>query len=301
MLIPAPKNKRKRVMQHVCLMCGHTAKCRAYLLRHQLTHSDVKPHMCAECRVCFKTVSDLNAHKRLHMGQKYICEHCGFTCKQAKILRRHMLVHDEKRLQCPECHYTARRKEDLRKHIISMHRGKPRRKRHEEAVATLLTNLHIPFTREHVVKFASVHPGRRFARIDFFWLCVDTAILFEVDEYAHMGCRYGVESECIRMWGIYEELRNKGYDKVHIVRYNPHAPRGEQYTDDERLRQISEALAYVPAACLVITYLFYHMQGNLPSIAFSEEYTLKNYVRSRDPVQVQCAPSLPMINCAHLF
>ena len=117
-------------MQHVCGICGHRSKCRAYLLRHQLTHSDAKPHMCEECGLCFKTVSDLNAHKHcLHMGQKYVCNYCGFTCRQAKILRRHMLVHDEKRLQCPECHYTARRREDLRKHIISMHRGKPRRKK----------------------------------------------------------------------------------------------------------------------------------------------------------------------------
>ena len=152
---------------HYCLTCGHLAECRAYLLRHLLTHSEVKPHACEECGVSFKTVSDLNAHRRLHMGQEYICECCGFTCEQAKVLRRHMLVHEEKRLHCPECHYTARRREDLRKHIRSMHRGKPRRKRHEEEAARILTSLRVPFTREHTIKFASGHPGRRYARIDF--------------------------------------------------------------------------------------------------------------------------------------
>lgn len=279
---------------HVCSICGHIAKCRAYLLRHELTHSDAKPLMCEECGTCFKTVSDLNAHKRLHMGQEYICKCCGFTCKQAKVLRRHMLVHEEKRLQCPECHYTARRREDLRKHIVSMHGGKHRRKRYEEETASILTSLHVPYTREHIIKFAGIEAertGRRFARIDFFWVCANAAILLEVDEYAHMGCRYGVENECRRMWSVYTELQKKGYDKVHIVRYNPHSPRGEQHTKEERVREISEALAHVPA-CLAITYLFYHMHGHIPSITVSDEYTLQNYVRPRQSVHPQCAPSV---------
>ena len=80
------------------------------------------------------------------------------------------------------------------------------------------------------------------------------------------------------MWRIYAELQKKGYDKVHFVRYNPHAPRGEHYTKEERIRQISEALAYVPES-FAITYLFYHIQGSLPSIALSDGYTLRNYIR----------------------
>ena len=194
-------------------------------------------------------------------------------------------------MQCPECQNTARRREDLRRHIVSMHRGKPRRKRHEEEAAIILASLQVPFTRDHVVKFASGHPGRRYARIDFFWLCADTAVFFEVDEWAHMGCRYGTENECVRMWGIYTELQHQGYDKVHIVRYNPHTPRGEKCTEEERVRQITEALAYV-RECLAITYLFYHRQGDLPSIALSDEYTLQSYVRPCGFVQAHCAPSV---------
>jgi hypothetical protein len=50
-------------------------------------------------------------------------------------------------------------------------------------------------------------------------------------------------------------------------------------------------LAHVPA-CLAITYLFYHMHGHIPSITVSDEYTLQNYVRPRQSVHPQCAPSV---------
>ena len=89
---PAPKNKRMLC----CDLCGYATKVRSYLLRHQLTHSNARPHTCEECGGRFKTVSDLNTHLRLHRNEEHVCEDCGFSCKQLKVLYRHRLVHEEK-------------------------------------------------------------------------------------------------------------------------------------------------------------------------------------------------------------
>ena len=90
-----------------------------------------------------------------------------------------------------------------------MHQGKPRRKRCEEDVAILLAGLHVNFSREHVVKFNKSAPWR-FARIDFFWVKDDAAIVFEVDEYAHRAFGYTLMSGCAHMWHFYIEMHKRG-------------------------------------------------------------------------------------------
>ena len=72
--------------------------------------------------------------------------------------------------------------------------------------------------------------------------------------------------------------------KIHFIRYNPHPLRvGPKPTHAERTEQIRRSLEYRQTTPLVVTYLYYKMRGDLPEIAFSPEYTLKDCVRSHGP------------------
>ena len=80
------------------------------------------------------------------------------------------------------------------------------------------------------------------------------------------------------------ELSKRGCAKVHFIRYNPHPLRfGPKPTRAERTEQIQRALEYEQTTPLVVTYLFYKMRGDLPEIALSPEYTLKQCVRLQCP------------------
>ena len=71
---------------------------------------------------------------------------------------------------------------------------------------------------------------------------------------------------------------------VHFIRYNPHPLRvGPKPTQAERTEQIRRALEYQQTTPLVVTYLYYKMRGDLPEIALSPGYTLKDCVRSFGP------------------
>lgn len=261
---------------YTCEICGYNGQKPSYLARHMLTHTGERAHECPTCGLRFKTVSTLNSHRQIH-DSRYECETCGFVCKQYKVLQRHMLLHGNKDIACPHCHYKTCRREDLRRHIASMHAGKPRRKRYEEQVCVMLETLQVPYIREVVVRFSDQEFRRKFARIDFYWLNGETAVCFEVDEWAHL-CAYNITEECKRMWLVYENLTKHGYRGVHFIRYNPHAPRGSSYSEGLRANCVRNAIAHVPEG-LCITYLFYHMEGDMPRIASSPDYTLQKYVR----------------------
>ena len=191
-----------------------------------------------------------------------------------------MLVHSqEKPIHCPHCNYRCKRRWDLQKHLVSMHSGRPRRKRHEEEACTLLSEIGIIYEREKVIHFPSPAP-RKFARVDVYVRALWGCIVFEVDEYAHSG--YDVEYECTRMALIHRAMSAKLGGHIHLIRYNPHPIRGKRaHTPDERRAHISRALAHVPSECLTITYLFYRMASDgYPEIASSPAYRLKRYVRA---------------------
>jgi hypothetical protein len=222
-------------------------------------------------------------HKKLHVNEEHVCGICGFSCGLKKILDRHMVVHDEeKHFQCAECHYSCRRLMDIRKHVVSMHTGRPRRKRSEEACCSLLSEMRVPFEREVVIRFQFPSAPHKFARVDIFWQTGFGAILFEVDEYAHKGPRYCIDYECQRMSLIFEALSKK-FSRIHIIRYNPHPVRGlRKPTDEERKEQIRLALSLDPQRPLTISYLFYHMRDGFPEISLSPLYTLREHIRLPD-------------------
>ena len=183
---------------------------------------------------------------------------------------------------------------DLRKHHASMHNGKPRRKRHEESFSEYLQTLGVPYQRELVIRFP-ISAQRRFARVDFFWRTGFGSIVFEIDEYAHHGSRYGIDYECQRMKFIHTELSTKFGGSIHIIRYNPHPIRDKPpATQEEREKAIQRTLAFNPSGSpLTITYLFYHTDdAGFPEIARQPEYTLKNHIRLDSPDEGQGATSM---------
>ena len=268
-----------------CGLCNYTTKFPSWMARHSLVHSGTRRHVCTECGATFKSASALSLHRKKHFGDILRCDVCDFTTRHPRVLDRHRLVHEEEcRYQCSECRYSCKRLMDLRKHMVSMHSGRPFRKRSEEQCALLFVELGVPFEREIRVTFPQGAAPRRYARLDFFWRDGDRVIVFEVDEYAHGGSRYGVAYECLRMELVWSELSKRGCAKVHFIRYNPHMLRvGPKPTQAERTEQIRSALEYQQTAPLVVTYLYYKMRGDLPEIAFSPDYTLKDCVRSHGP------------------
>ena len=268
---------------HCCPLCHYTSQWASYVKRHLLVHTKAKTVPCDVCGKVFRTVSECNMHKKLHANEEHVCEMCGFRCKLKKVLDIHMLLHeDEKRIDCPHCHYRCRRSTDLKRHLLSMHSGKPRRKRSEEACCGLLAQMGVSYEREVVIRFPCALAARKFARVDLFWRTHFGAVVFEVDEYAHCGSRYGIEYECQRMLLIHQQLSGKIAGHLHIIRYNPHPIRGEPApTNEEREKHIRLALAYEPVDELTITYLFYHLKDGYPEIALSPEYTLKEYIREQ--------------------
>ena len=64
--------------------------------------------------------------------------------------------------------------------------------------------MRVPLQREVVIKFHLPSAPRKSARVDIFWRTQFGDIVLEVDEYAHRGCRYGVDYERLRMQLIYD-------------------------------------------------------------------------------------------------
>ena len=112
--------ERERDMHH-CKVCNYAAKFPSYLARHMLCHSGEKSVVCDVCGQRFRTVSEMNMHRRIHNPIELTCNTCGFKCQLKKVMDRHILVHIEaKPFQCPHCSYRCRRRMDLKKHIAGI-------------------------------------------------------------------------------------------------------------------------------------------------------------------------------------
>ena len=274
--------KRKSSML-CCPLCSYSTKFPSYLKRHCSVHTTVKAISCDVCGAKFKEACAYRLHvKEKHASGAHACQTCGLEFTHRRTLDRHILCHSaEKPIACAQCGYRCKRKQDLEQHIRCMHTGKPRRKRHEECLASFFLTLSIDFTRECVIK-VDTFAGRRSARVDFVISMPFGYILFECDEFQHSA--YSISNECQRMealWG-YHRLRYPDAC-LHIIRYNSHAYKegGEikKPTQQERAASIQECLAYVPADKFVITYLYYRTEHGRVAITTHPDYTLQQYVR----------------------
>ncbi|NXP83380.1 MAZ protein, partial [Ramphastos sulfuratus] len=65
---------------HSCEACGKAFRDVYHLKRHQLSHSDEKPHQCPVCQQRFKRKDRMAYHLRGHQGalaKPYVCSHCA--------------------------------------------------------------------------------------------------------------------------------------------------------------------------------------------------------------------------------
>ena len=269
---------------HHCHICSYVGKFPSYLARHMLCHSCEKPITCNLCGSKFKETCAYRLHmKEKHGPRAHVCHICGLEFQYQRVLERHLLCHEDiKPFSCSTCGYKCKRKQDLRRHTRAMHSAdKPRRKRHEDTVASIFVDMGVRFTREFVVNVRTF-AARRFARIDFYIQTRWGFLLFEVDEMQHTG--YRMLHEMQRMQALRDFHQQRYPDLyIHIVRYNSHTYKqgGEikRPTLEDRAAKIRECLEYVPEEPFVISYVFYRTNCGRLAISEHPEFTLQQYTR----------------------
>lgn len=76
------------------------------LQKHQISHSDEKPHHCEHCNRHFKSKEGLTRHLDIHNNSVNICPVCGDKLRSKETLRVHMAIHsDQMPYKCkhPSC------------------------------------------------------------------------------------------------------------------------------------------------------------------------------------------------------
>ncbi|KAF8609525.1 hypothetical protein BDV93DRAFT_503838 [Ceratobasidium sp. AG-I] len=117
---------------HHCRFCTRSWFKATDLIRHELTHSSKKPHVCSH-GICIKAFSQKTAlvtHMNTHTGARpHKCRFRG--CKSAfgdpsSRTRHEKETHNPGAgFKCAECGDTMKRKEQFKRHIRSVHYGDP--------------------------------------------------------------------------------------------------------------------------------------------------------------------------------
>ncbi|XP_055309881.1 zinc finger protein 239-like [Sitodiplosis mosellana] len=90
-----PRNKAaKKRKEHKCHVCGYVTTKKCNLNAHIRIHTGERPYKCDQCSESFTLKRNLNRHKRIHSGSKpFKCSVCFKTFLQKITLNRHMRTH----------------------------------------------------------------------------------------------------------------------------------------------------------------------------------------------------------------
>ena len=104
---------------HVCATCGRAFTQKSNMVAHMKTHTDNKPCVCGHCGKGFYRQSELRKHEKFHSDETpFICGNCGKCFKEGGNFKRHMRSHTgEKPYRCPICARDFSRSENLKTHM----------------------------------------------------------------------------------------------------------------------------------------------------------------------------------------
>lgn len=106
-----------------CKLCKKRYKEQATFKNHMETHAGVLKYECDVCSKKFVTRERLFAHRRLHLGKRFVCSQCDFKGRSGTALRNHILMkHAERRFQCFLCSKKFGSKQNLEQHEV-VHTG----------------------------------------------------------------------------------------------------------------------------------------------------------------------------------